>query len=229
MMVTALLRRLGHVHSNIERAGIAAFSSLSENFPAGNADWAFPRTVHFGSGRSAELPSLLQDGNNLEARSNMMAASSMAAVAFQKGLGAVHGLSEPTGAVYNTQHGVTNAVILPYVLRWNRPAIESKLEKLARCLGLEAPPSSYCSSPSGFEAVAYWIDSLLVSLNIPQTLTDIGIDEFSAEETRTLAEKAVANATGFTNPIELSIDDYISIIHQARRGRDRTKFEIPTS
>jgi alcohol dehydrogenase len=68
------------------------------------------------------LPRVVADGTNIEARAEMMSAAAMGAVAFQKGLGAIHALSHPVGAVYNTHHGMTNAVVMPPVLRMNRPA-----------------------------------------------------------------------------------------------------------
>lgn len=114
------------------------------------------------------LPLAVTDGENLEARSQMLVASSMAAVAFQKGLGAVHGLSEPIGAVYDTQHGLTNAVLLPYVLRANRNAIEPKCELIARYLGLPG------ASVDGYQAVLDWVDSMCERLEIPSSLKEIG-------------------------------------------------------
>ena len=70
------------------------------------------------------LPTAVKDGSDIEARSHMMAASLMGATAFQKGLGAMHSLSHPCSANLNTHHGLTNAVVMPYVLAWNRPALE---------------------------------------------------------------------------------------------------------
>jgi len=83
------------------------------------------------------LPVAVQDGSNVEARSQMLTASAMAAVAFQKGLGGVHGLSEPIGAVHNTQHGLTNAVLLPHVLVANKSVIEEKCGVIVQCVGLQ--------------------------------------------------------------------------------------------
>ena len=82
------------------------------------------------------LPAAVENGRNVEARSHMLIASSMGATAFQKGLGAMHSLSHPCGANLNTHHGLTNAVVMPYVLMWNRPAIEEKMRRLAAYLGL---------------------------------------------------------------------------------------------
>ena len=74
---------------------------------------------------------------DLEARAHMMSAAAMGAVAFQKGLGAIHSLSHPIGAVYDTHHGTTNAVVMPMVLHFNRPAIEDRIERAAAYLGIE--------------------------------------------------------------------------------------------
>ena len=79
-----------------------------------------------------------RDGTDIEARAHMMAAAAMGATAFQKGLGAIHALSHPVGALYDTHHGLTNAVFMPYVLAFNRPAIEDKIARLAAYLGLAA-------------------------------------------------------------------------------------------
>ena len=78
------------------------------------------------------LPRAYRDGADIEARAHMMSAAAMGATAFQKGLGAIHALSHPVGALYDTHHGLTNAVFMPYVLAYNRPAIEAKIERLCR-------------------------------------------------------------------------------------------------
>src|SRR3546814_221836 len=85
------------------------------------------------------LPKAVTDGKDLAARAHMLAAASMGATAFQKGLGAIHSLSHPVGALYDTHHGLTNAVFMPYVLAFNRPAIEDRLVRLAAWLGLKNP------------------------------------------------------------------------------------------
>ena len=91
------------------------------------------------------LPAAVKDGKNLVARANMMAAASMGATAFQKGLGGMHAISHPLGALYNTHHGLTNAVVMPYVLDFNREAIDERMTRLARFLGL----GGYSASASG--------------------------------------------------------------------------------
>ena len=82
------------------------------------------------------LPKAVANGNDVEARAHMMSAAAMGAAAFQKGLGAIHALSHPVGALYNTHHGTTNGIFMPYVLVFNRPAIEAKIERLAGYLGI---------------------------------------------------------------------------------------------
>ena len=122
----------------------------------------------------AWLPTAVADGSNLDARAHMLAASSMAAVAFQKGLGATHGLSEPIGAVHNSQHGLTNAIILPHVLRANRAAIELKCELIANYLALPPPPAGYCEGDGGYERVCAWVDAISEIIEIPTSLAEIG-------------------------------------------------------
>src|SRR4029453_15671555 len=82
------------------------------------------------------LARAVKDGRDIEARGHMLAASQMGSTAFQKGLGAIHSLSHPVGAVLDTHHGLTNAVAMPYVLKFNRVAIDEKIQRLARWLGL---------------------------------------------------------------------------------------------
>src|SRR5688572_14040766 len=95
----------------------------------------------------SNLARACKDGSDLEARAHMMSSAAMGATAFQKALGAIHALSHPVGALYDTHHGLTNAVFMPYVLAFNRPAIEGKIERLAAYLGLE----------STFDAFLAWV------------------------------------------------------------------------
>ena len=114
------------------------------------------------------LPLAVRDGKNLEARAHMLAAASMGATAFQKGLGAIHSLSHPVGALYNSHHGETNGVVMPYVLVFNRSAIEEKMTRLARYLDLPKP---------GFQAVLDWVLALRKEIGIPHTLAELGVKE----------------------------------------------------
>ena len=138
------------------------------------------------------LPRVCADGADLPARARMQVASTMGATAFQKGLGAMHSLSHPCGAVLDTHHGLTNAVVMPYVLAFNRAAVEDRLEALARYLGLPRP---------GFGAVLDWVLGLRERIGIPHTLRDIGVGEEHAALLAPMAEKDPSSAT---NPVPLN-------------------------
>jgi len=107
-----------------------------------------------------------RNGNDLEARAHMLAAASMGATAFQKGLGAIHSLSHPVGALYDAHHGLSNAVFMPYVLAFNRPAIEAKMVRLARYLDL--PDAST-------QGVIDWVLALRRDLALPHTAEALGV------------------------------------------------------
>lgn len=138
------------------------------------------------------LPQACRDGENLNARANMQVASTMGATAFQKGLGAMHSLSHPCGSVLNTHHGLTNAVVMPYVLNFNRPAIEHKMTALARYLDLQNP---------SFAAVLDWILELRESIGIPHTLSELNVRENHAER---LSKMAEVDPSSPTNPVPLN-------------------------
>jgi len=127
-----------------------------------------------------ELPRAVADGTNIEARARMLAAASMGAVAFQKGLGGVHALAHPIGALYDTHHGLTNAVLLPFVMQHNRKAIEGRMGHLARVLDL--PRADYT-------AVFEWVLAFRKALRIPHTLAEIGVDAARAVEIGTMAAR----------------------------------------
>ena len=101
----------------------------------------------------------------------MMAAAAMGATAFQKGLGAIHALSHPVGALYDTHHGMTNAVFMPYVLAFNRPAVEDRIARLAAYLGLAA----------SFDAFIDFVLALRRDIGVPHTLDGLGVDDDKAE------------------------------------------------
>ncbi len=138
------------------------------------------------------LPAAVKDGQDLNARGQMQVASTMGATAFQKGLGAMHSLSHPCGAVLNTHHGLTNAVVMPYVLKFNQEEINEKMTALARYLDL--------SNPS-FNAVMDWVLSLREEIGIQHTLKDIAVEE---EHAGKLAPMAEADPSSATNPIPLT-------------------------
>lgn len=152
------------------------------------------------------LPRACADGSDIEARSQMLAASIMGATAFQKGLGGVHALSHPIGAVFDTHHGLANAIMLPYVLVRNREAIADRLSAAARYIGLADP---------SFEGFLAWILALRAQLNIPHSLAEIGIDETRADE---IGAAAKADPSDGGNPINLSVADYRAIFLAAVKG-----------
>ena len=116
-----------------------------------------------------------KDGENIEARQNLLAASSMGSTAFQKGLGAIHSLSHPVNAQYNIHHGLSNAIFMPYVLTFNKDSIEKKIISICDYLGLNKK----------FESFLEWILELRKDLAIPHKLSDvmdcskINLDELS--------------------------------------------------
>jgi alcohol dehydrogenase class IV len=152
------------------------------------------------------LPKAVADGADLEARSHMLIASSMGATAFQKGLGAMHSLSHPCGANLDTHHGLTNAVVMPYVLAWNRRAIEPKMERLAAWLGLKG---------KGYAGVYDWIIELRATIGIPKTLAALGVQEKHAAE---FAPQALADPSTGGNPLPMTAADFEKLYLNAIRG-----------
>ena len=153
------------------------------------------------------LPTAVKDGKNLVARANMMAAASMGATAFQKGLGAIHSLSHPVGAVYDTHHGLTNAVVMPYVLEFNREAIEEKMARLAAWLGLPNP---------SFKSVMSWVIALRKEIGIPHTLKDIGVGSDRIDE---LSEMAAVDPTAGGNPVPAGVPEMRKMFVASIEGR----------
>jgi len=152
------------------------------------------------------LPLAFSEGDNLEARSHMLAASMMGAVAFQKGLGAVHALAHPLGAVYDKHHGLLNAILLPYVLQHNKPAIEEKTIHIARVLDLDEV---------SFEGFLHWILQLRKTLQIPGDLQSIDI---SAEQSKIIGEMASQDPSAAGNPVLLSAEQYSALFTTAVHG-----------
>jgi len=151
------------------------------------------------------LPIAVREGADMEARSNMLAAAEVGATAFQRGLGAMHALAHPLGALYGVHHGLLNAVLMPYVLAANMPAIKADAAYLARCLEL------------GGEAgdVLAWVKSLRREVGIPNTLAEIGVP---ANEIARVAGMAAADPSASTNPIAFTVADYAAILEAALAG-----------
>ncbi|MCX8509302.1 MAG: iron-containing alcohol dehydrogenase [Rhodobacteraceae bacterium] len=137
------------------------------------------------------LPKVYANPGDLDARAHMMSAAAMGAVAFQKGLGAIHSLSHPVGAVYGTHHGTTNAVVMPMVLDYNRTAIEERINAAAAYLGIKG----------GFDGFRAAVMDLRATLGIPANLTAMGVEESRLDE---LTEMALEDPSCGGNPIEMT-------------------------
>ena len=136
------------------------------------------------------LPKVYDNPNDLDARAHMMSAAAMGAVAFQKGLGAIHSLSHPIGAVYNTHHGTTNAVVMPMVLDFNRAVIEDRINAAAAYLGLK-----------GFDGFKSAVMALRAKLGIPANLTALGV---KAADLDMLTDMALEDPSCGGNPVVMT-------------------------
>jgi alcohol dehydrogenase class IV len=153
------------------------------------------------------LPVAVTDGSNLAARAHMMAAASMGATAFQKGLGAIHALSHPVGARFDTHHGLTNAVVMPYVLQFNRTAIDAKMARLAAWLGLASP---------SYQAVLDWVLTLRQQIGIPHTLKDLGVTPGAVDQ---LSEEAAVDPSAGGNPVPIGVPELKQMLLASLEGR----------
>ncbi|KTD20207.1 alcohol dehydrogenase [Legionella lansingensis] len=154
------------------------------------------------------LPRAMQDGQDLEARTHMLVASTMGATAFQRGLGAMHALAHPLGAIYDAHHGRLNAILMPYVLQANRAAIEHKISRL----------TAYLQLSNGFNGFLDWILQLRWDLGIEHSLIEIGIDDSQAER---VAKMATQDPSSSSNPIIFNKLQYKEILIAAIHGRFR--------
>jgi alcohol dehydrogenase len=154
----------------------------------------------------ANLPAAADRPDDLEARGQMLIAAAMGAVAFQKGLGAMHALSHPIGARFGTHHGMTNAVVMPYVLAANRGAIESVIERVAVYVGISG----------GFDGFLSHILRLRSELDVPHTLVDLGVDPAGRE---TIAADAVVDPSAAGNPVPVDVAYALAVFDAACDGR----------
>jgi alcohol dehydrogenase class IV len=152
------------------------------------------------------LPIAVKEGNNVEARMQMLVASTMGATAFQKGLGAMHALAHPLGALFDAHHGLLNAILMPYVLKTNRNAIEERITRLSRYLDLAHP---------GFDAFMERILGIRQEIGIPHTLREINIDESQQEK---IGMMAAEDPSASGNPISLTAKQYSALFVKAVRG-----------
>ncbi|MCT4657038.1 MAG: iron-containing alcohol dehydrogenase [Cohaesibacter sp.] len=148
------------------------------------------------------LPKVAKDPNDIEARGHMMASAAMGATAFQKGLGAMHALSHPIGAVFNTHHGMTNAIVMPAVLKFNRPAIEERIDALARYLDIEG----------GFDGFFAALMKLSEELGVPKKLSEIGV---TADRIPDLAAMAIEDPSCGGNPLPLTLEAATKLLEES--------------
>ena len=144
----------------------------------------------------------VKDGNNIEARMNMLVSASMGSTAFQKGLGAIHSLSHPVNALNNIHHGLSNAIFMPYVLTFNKDVIEKKIIKISKYLSLK---------DITFNGFIEWVLKFRKDLDIPHKLSDV-IKEEDFDLDR-LSKMALEDPSTAGNPKNLSIDD-MKIMYQ---------------
>jgi len=140
------------------------------------------------------LPRAYADGDDLEARTHMMSAAAMGSTAFQKGLGAIHALSHPIGAVHHTHHGTTNAVCMPSVLRFNRPKIETVFNSAAAYLGING----------GFDGFCAYVDELNASMAIPTSLAGLGVKNPDLDA---LTKSALQDPSTGGNPVKMTFEN----------------------
>lgn len=137
------------------------------------------------------LPRAYADGTDIEARAHMMSAAAMGATAFQKGLGAIHALSHPIGAIYHTHHGTTNAVCMPAVLQFNKSAIATRMAQAAAYLGISG----------GFDGFCAYVDGLNAELGVPKTLSGLGVTNPDVDR---IVEGALRDPSTGGNPVEMT-------------------------
>jgi alcohol dehydrogenase len=148
----------------------------------------------------------VKDGGDLEARAHMMAAAAMGATAFQKGLGAIHALSHPVGALYDTHHGLTNGVFMPYVLAFNRQVIEAPIKRLSAYIGLRPT----------FRAFLDWVLELRAAVGVPHTLAGLKVDD---EHVDRIVAMAVEDPTAGGNPRRFDKRAARTMFKRALEGR----------
>ena len=147
------------------------------------------------------LPRAYADGTDIEARAHMMSAAAMGATAFQKGLGAIHALSHPIGAIYHTHHGTTNAVCMPAVLQFNKPAIEKVIGEAANFLGIDG----------GFDGFCSFVDDLNDRMGVPKSLSGLGIEHPDVDR---IVAGALADPSTGGNPIEMTADNTKALLER---------------
>jgi alcohol dehydrogenase class IV len=153
------------------------------------------------------LPVAFRNQRNLQARVYTMAASIMGAIAFEKGLGAMHAMAHAVGALFKTHHGRTIGAVMPYVLQFNQRRIKGKMEAVARFLDL---------SRHDYRGVLDWLLELRLELGIPATLSELGV---RMEDIPTVVPRTLADANAATNPVPLDPRGVERLFTWAIRGK----------
>jgi alcohol dehydrogenase class IV len=150
----------------------------------------------------------VNEGENLEARGHMIASSSMGAAAFQKGLGAIHSLSHPVNSLFNVHHGLSNGIFMPYVLTFNRSAIENKIAKLSEYLDLK---------DASFNSFVDWVLELREQIKIPHKITDSA--KLTDKDVTTMSPMALNDPCTPGNPKKTTLDDMASMYQHSIEGK----------
>ena len=153
------------------------------------------------------LMTAFNDGKNIEARQNLLAASSMGSTAFQKGLGAIHSLSHPINAKFNMHHGLSNAIFMPYVLTFNKKFIEKRISIISKFIGLE----------NTFDSFLDWIIKLRKELKIPHKLSEL--IQINPDQLEELSQMALEDPSTTTNPTKLTKEDFRKMYQYSIEGK----------
>ena len=153
------------------------------------------------------LMTAFNDGKNIEARQNLLAASSMGSTAFQKGLGAIHSLSHPINAKFNIHHGLSNAIFMPYVLTFNKKFIEKRISIISKFIGLE----------NTFDSFLDWIIKLRKELKIPHKLSEL--IQINPDQLEELSQMALEDPSTTTNPTKLTKEDFRKMYQYSIEGK----------
>ncbi len=153
------------------------------------------------------LMTAFNDGKNIEARQNLLAASSMGSTAFQKGLGAIHSLSHPINAKFDMHHGLSNAIFMPYVLTFNKKLIEKRISTISAFIGLE----------NTFDSFLDWIIKLRKELKIPHKLSEL--IQIKPDQLEELSQMALEDPSTATNPIKLTKEDFRKMYEYSIEGK----------
>ena len=153
------------------------------------------------------LMKAFNDGKNIEARQNLLAASSMGSTAFQKGLGAIHSLSHPINAKFNMHHGLSNAIFMPYVLTFNKKFFEKRISIISKFIGLE----------NTFDSFLDWILKLRKELKIPHKLSEL--IQINPDQLEELSQMALEDPSTTTNPTKLTKEDFRKMYQYSIEGK----------